>query len=209
EFPILELPAELSYNILSYMDKEELSVCLQSLVLDKVHAEWSKDKRVEDVTIKFKTYDDKTINTSSRYAYRDISSPLRRICDRFREVYSKCEFDYLEIYLHKNYNVTYCRELIEQCMGIRCTDLLRISLSLKSCSKVLSDEFLRKLTLEKNEVIIPMLCEVVTAAGLLVMWEDLLDGKFDCLSIVVNKVVVTELFDLIRTDGEKSSWESN
>ncbi|GMT30574.1 hypothetical protein PFISCL1PPCAC_21871, partial [Pristionchus fissidentatus] len=205
KFPILELPAEISLMILSYMNKYDVAEFLHSLPLDKMYAEW-KEKNIRRMVIR--TYDDKTINTSSRYAYRDISSPLRRICDRFREVYSKCEFDYLEIYLHKNCDEYLFRELIEHCKKMRCKDLLSLdSYHTLMYSNIFTDESLRELMSNKRIVEIEMLCEGVTAAGLLSVWEYLLDGKLDSFFIHVSKPVVADIFDMLRTDGEKTSWK--
>ncbi|GMT30593.1 hypothetical protein PFISCL1PPCAC_21890, partial [Pristionchus fissidentatus] len=50
-FPILQLPSELSFKILSYVGAEELRVCRYSLALDKVHFEWNKGKKIDDMTI--------------------------------------------------------------------------------------------------------------------------------------------------------------
>ncbi|GMT29896.1 hypothetical protein PFISCL1PPCAC_21193, partial [Pristionchus fissidentatus] len=74
-------------------------------------------------------------------------------------------------------------------------------------TSVFTDESLRRMMLNKSSAGIGLPCEGITAAGLFAVWEDLLNGKFDALSIIVNKPVATELFDLIRTDGDKSSWE--
>ncbi|GMT31020.1 hypothetical protein PFISCL1PPCAC_22317, partial [Pristionchus fissidentatus] len=70
----------------------------------------------------------------------------------------------------------------------------------------LTDDFLRYLIFNKSYVEVQMLCEGITATGLFAVWEDLRDGIFDGLSIIVGKPLVTELFDLLRTDGRKSSW---
>ncbi|GMT30592.1 hypothetical protein PFISCL1PPCAC_21889, partial [Pristionchus fissidentatus] len=74
-------------------------------------------------------------------------------------------------------------------------------------SDVMTDNFLRDLLSTKKVVDISMMCERITAPGLFAVWKDLLDGKFDGLSIIVGKDVVLALFDLIRTDGQKSSWK--
>ncbi|GMT30037.1 hypothetical protein PFISCL1PPCAC_21334, partial [Pristionchus fissidentatus] len=50
-FPILELPAELSSKILSYMGRKELKFCMQSFALDKVHAELNKSAGISSTHI--------------------------------------------------------------------------------------------------------------------------------------------------------------
>ncbi|GMT30589.1 hypothetical protein PFISCL1PPCAC_21883, partial [Pristionchus fissidentatus] len=149
EFPILDLPHDLSAKILSYLGSRELAFCLQSLALDKVHAEWNKDQTIE--------YMDITVNAS--------------------------DFG----------NETYFREFIELCIGIRCTYLFYI----QSADKF-TDKDLREMLSNKKDIKIGMRSDEITPAGLFAVWEDLLDGKFDGLSIRVNKSVANELFDRIR-----------
>ncbi|GMT30561.1 hypothetical protein PFISCL1PPCAC_21858, partial [Pristionchus fissidentatus] len=205
-FPILKLPAELSYKILSYMEKEELSVCLQSLILDKVHAEWSKDKRIEE--IRMDMMGNETRISSERYLFkRDQWSSLHCISDRIQLLFNKCELEKLDIFFHYGCSVEYCRGLIELCKKIRRTNALSICGN-QVFSRSLTDESLRDLMSNKKRVdIIGKSCERISAAGLFAVWKDLLDEKFDDLTIIVLKHVVTDLFDLIRTDGEKSSWD--
>ncbi|GMT29894.1 hypothetical protein PFISCL1PPCAC_21191 [Pristionchus fissidentatus] len=71
-FPILDLPSQLSYKILSYMGEGELGICRQSVALDKILAEWSKDKRIENLSIELGPGESAS---SSRYNY--ISVPFR------------------------------------------------------------------------------------------------------------------------------------
>ncbi|GMT29883.1 hypothetical protein PFISCL1PPCAC_21180, partial [Pristionchus fissidentatus] len=69
----------------------------------------------------------------------------------------------------------------------------------------LTDEILRKLLNNKSDVFISRRCVKVTAAGLRTVWEDLLNGKFDGLRIIVSEAVADELFNLIRAPVENSS----
>ncbi|GMT30576.1 hypothetical protein PFISCL1PPCAC_21873, partial [Pristionchus fissidentatus] len=123
-------------------------------------AEWSKDKIIEFLYIDLKA------NRAKIWCHRyrqegvfNIPCSFLSLSIRFRDVLTKCDFENLSIKLHKNYNVTYCRELIEQCMGIRCTDLLRISLSL-------TDDSLRRLMSNKKDVEIKLFSVEISAAGL-------------------------------------------
>ncbi|GMT30578.1 hypothetical protein PFISCL1PPCAC_21875, partial [Pristionchus fissidentatus] len=65
-FPILALPAEVSSKVLSYMGRKELTICLQSFFLDKVHADWNKNKTIKNMEIRL-CYNDAVI-TSDRYS---------------------------------------------------------------------------------------------------------------------------------------------
>ncbi|GMT33212.1 hypothetical protein PFISCL1PPCAC_24509, partial [Pristionchus fissidentatus] len=99
-FPILELPAELSSKILSYMGRKELAVCLQSLVLDKVHTEWNKDNKIDGMIINFPRSLGATF-ICSRYSeifvYHNRKSFLLNIAHRFREVFDKCQIRRIDI----------------------------------------------------------------------------------------------------------------
>ncbi|GMT30563.1 hypothetical protein PFISCL1PPCAC_21860, partial [Pristionchus fissidentatus] len=181
-----------------------LAVCLQSLTLDKVHAEWSKEKRFEDMTIK--VVNKKWDITCWRYDFLRVHCSFRAIFNRFKYVFNNCKFRTLNIHLIEDCKPSIIHELINYCIKLQCTDRMSINSSGSSYSKFITDESLRSLTSNKKFINVSILCEAVTAKGLFAVWEDLLDEKFEDLSIRVPKLVVTALFDLVRTDGEKSSW---
>ncbi|GMT30567.1 hypothetical protein PFISCL1PPCAC_21864, partial [Pristionchus fissidentatus] len=182
-----------------------LSVCLQSLVLDKVHAEWSKDKRVEDVTIKVRGK--KWEISCWRYDFLRFHSSFRTIFNRFKYVFNNCKFRTLHIHLIEDCKPSIIHELINYCTKLQCTDRMSINSSAKLLPKFMTGKCLRELMSNKKDVKLHLLCEEITAGELFAVWEDLLDGKFDGLSLTVNTSVVIELFDLIRTDGKKSIWK--
>ncbi|GMT30557.1 hypothetical protein PFISCL1PPCAC_21854, partial [Pristionchus fissidentatus] len=284
-FPILELPAELSFKILSYMGRKELGVCLQSLPLDKVHAEWSKDNRIESMTIKkYSKMDMAELKCDRYYSSKIIKSSLSHIYDRFNEVYEKCEIGTLTVAVSPNVGNSLYRELIESCKRIKSVDDLMISfpildLSGELSSKILSylgskelsvcmhslaldkvhaewnkDEKLKKLEIQvqidhnvhksvfqelidsligircsaasingkfdlisnenlrelisnKNMLEIRGLGDLITAAGILTVWQDLLDGKFEGLKMYVNKSLSDELFHLLDCKLNNSQFE--
>ncbi|GMT30583.1 hypothetical protein PFISCL1PPCAC_21880, partial [Pristionchus fissidentatus] len=126
------------------------------------------------------------------------------ISERIHILSNFFEIENLMIWADEGTSVANFRDIIELCKGMRC-DVLTIGVSDQACSQSLTDESLRELISNKESVKIYDPCERITLAGLLALWEDLLCGKFDGLSIPVEKFVVTKLFDLIRTDGKKSS----
>ncbi|GMT30572.1 hypothetical protein PFISCL1PPCAC_21869, partial [Pristionchus fissidentatus] len=137
-FPILELPAELSSKILSYMGKKELGVCLQSFSLDKVYAEWSKDKIIDSMTIKKDSNMEMAEFKCSRYYSSKIfKSYLSQICDRFNEVYEMCEIGRMTISVSPN-----ARQLIDACKRIKHIDNLIISFPILELPAQLSSKIL-------------------------------------------------------------------
>ncbi|GMT31013.1 hypothetical protein PFISCL1PPCAC_22310, partial [Pristionchus fissidentatus] len=201
-FPILDLPAELSAKILSFMEKRELSVCLQSINLDKIHVEWNKDKIIDGIQINQHGKNAEIV--SERYDKLNFSPSFACIRDRIEIVFSKCEIGTMIFELTKNCEES--RGLVELCKEIRCTNLLYINSFTYNCNAIVTDDSLRQLLSNKKDVDFELLCEGVTAAGLFAVWENLLDGVFEGLSIVVKKTVATDLFDMLRTDGEMSVW---
>ncbi|GMT29906.1 hypothetical protein PFISCL1PPCAC_21203, partial [Pristionchus fissidentatus] len=142
---------------------------------------------------------------SSRYIF-SLYLPYRDMIYRFRDVLNISEFGTLNISWYPNFNDSDLRDLVEYCMEIRCTHLLNFCSSLPISNNLFSNESLREMMHNKSHVNINPHCEGITAAGLFAVWEDLLNGKFDALSITVDKSVVPKLFDLIQTDGKKSSF---
>ncbi|GMT29963.1 hypothetical protein PFISCL1PPCAC_21260, partial [Pristionchus fissidentatus] len=144
-FPIFDLPAELSSKILSQMGRKELGICLQSLSLDKIHAEWRKGKKIEELTIR-KNSEMNTIEMKcSRYGFpvKTINPSLPHLFDRFREVYEKCEIGRMTISVSPNLDKSLYNNLVECCKRIKCVDDLIISfpiieLPAKISSKILS-----------------------------------------------------------------------
>ncbi|GMT30560.1 hypothetical protein PFISCL1PPCAC_21857, partial [Pristionchus fissidentatus] len=203
-FPILELPAELSSNILSFMRRKELQVCLQSFALDNVHAEMNKEERIE-----FMKIDSLGANAEvgcERYGYfKPYHTTFQHICHRLRYILNKCEFGTLIINIKEGDNVANVREMVELCKGIRCKNLLKIKYDNEnSCSKFLTDKSLRELISDKKDVEIAFMCEGITAAGLVTVWKDLLDGRFDGLSIQIGDSLVSELFEMLQIHSKKT-----
>ncbi|GMT29893.1 hypothetical protein PFISCL1PPCAC_21190, partial [Pristionchus fissidentatus] len=204
-FPILDLPDEVSFKILSYMGKEELRVCLQSFDLDKMHANLKDDTKIPKLSI-YLTEGWSAFLECERYQPDKIhtSSP-RRICDRLREIYENCEIETMSIKVDSKADVSSFRELIQSCKTIRCTGLLEILIepgndnssdsdfpsSLWGRSRrslfdsVFTNKLLRDLLSNKKDVLINSLCGAIKLDGLHRIFEDLLDGDFDGLSIFV------------------------
>ncbi|GMT30584.1 hypothetical protein PFISCL1PPCAC_21881, partial [Pristionchus fissidentatus] len=101
QFPILELPAELSAKILSYMEERELPICLQSFPLDKVHAECNKNKRIENLTISAPRYESEF--EERRFGTNVFGCSFSQLCDRMQTVFNKCEIGILHIRLKLSY----------------------------------------------------------------------------------------------------------
>ncbi|GMT30565.1 hypothetical protein PFISCL1PPCAC_21862, partial [Pristionchus fissidentatus] len=172
---------------------------------DKMHAEWSKDKKIKEMKVFM--HGNEAWICSARYFFDENEddedsaedstswSSIRRISDRLRLLSNICEIGDLMIWVCGGCNVANYRAIIELCIGIRCTDALTICTFDQTCSRSLTDEFLRALMSNKKEVDIAMPCQRITAVGLFALWEDLLDEKFEDLSIRVPKLVVTALFD--------------
>ncbi|GMT30562.1 hypothetical protein PFISCL1PPCAC_21859, partial [Pristionchus fissidentatus] len=173
-FPILELPAELSAKILSYMGEEELSVCLQSFALYKVHAELNKDKRIK--IMDFFMRGEKARMESVRHVRKHEWTSFRCVSDRLRILSNICEFGDLKIWVLNGCNASNFRTIIELCKGIRCTKELTIGGMDLACSRSLTDQSLRELMSNKKTVKIYESCERIRASGLFAVWEDLLDG---------------------------------
>ncbi|GMT30591.1 hypothetical protein PFISCL1PPCAC_21888, partial [Pristionchus fissidentatus] len=132
-----------------------------------------------------------------------LSCTFRKFFNRFRYVFSRCEFGKFRITPCTYRNQSLFPELIELCMNIRHMNYLHIYLPSSSSVEGLTDDSLRELLSNKKDVDIELLYIGISATGLFKVWEDLLDGRFDGLSIYVYKSVATDLFDLLRTDGEK------
>ncbi|GMT33211.1 hypothetical protein PFISCL1PPCAC_24508, partial [Pristionchus fissidentatus] len=208
-FPILKLPVELSSKILSYLGNRELAVCLQSFTLDSLHAEWSNEKIIDYMELQMDG--SKVRLVGGRYdnqsEFLDSSLPL--ICDRLQNVLYDYEFGTICISLLDHCTDSDLVTLIDLFKGIRCNSILNMHSGNQTYPKLLTDSSLRGLMENKKNVEIAMFCKGITADGLLAIWKDLLDGKFDCLTITVKKSVLIKLFDLIRTDGQKSSWSDH
>ncbi|GMT29961.1 hypothetical protein PFISCL1PPCAC_21258, partial [Pristionchus fissidentatus] len=204
-FPILDLPGEISSKILSCLGKQELAICLQSLTLDKINAEWNKKRNNENITILVL---DKNVRIlSSRYYFDGFCSP-RTLSNRMLTVFTKLEIGELTIRISEMCKEYLFRVIIEHCAEIKCKDILTVESCINSSTNVLTDKLLLDLSTNKKDVNIKMFCERITAAGLFAVWEYLLDGKFDGISIIVSKSVVIKLFNMIRTDGMKSWWDN-
>ncbi|GMT31016.1 hypothetical protein PFISCL1PPCAC_22313, partial [Pristionchus fissidentatus] len=201
-FPILDLPAELSSKILSYMGPKELSICLKSLTLDRVYADLSKDWKIPFMRIQIDG--SKAFIYSERY-YGDseyCNSSLPQICERFRLVLNNCEFGILTLCLFNACDESELSEFIDLLKGVRCTNLLYIHSFRHDYPRVLTISSLRELMHNKKMVEIGMLCEGVTATGLFTLWKDLLDGIFERLTIIVGKKVMADFFKLLPSDGK-------
>ncbi|GMT30559.1 hypothetical protein PFISCL1PPCAC_21856, partial [Pristionchus fissidentatus] len=74
---------------------------------------------------------------------------------------------------------------------------------------VVTDLKLVKLLANQREVSIDFMCEQVTVNALLSIWEDLLEDKFDSLSLFVKESVVDGLFDLVLYEDENYSPDDN
>ncbi|GMT30556.1 hypothetical protein PFISCL1PPCAC_21853 [Pristionchus fissidentatus] len=202
-FPILELPGEVASKIVSMLSPFNQKICLHSLAIDQSQARWSREKTIRRAKIEVR-FNNAEIS-SDRYVSPVLCS-FKCVIDRFRDVFDKCEVGELTIELHGARSEQLLRVLIGHCAKIRCKNL-RIKSFVPCYSKVFMNESLRALMLNKKAVNINMLCESITPAGMFFLWEDLLDGKFDGVSINVTHWVVVDVFDMLRTDGEKSSWE--
>ncbi|GMT29905.1 hypothetical protein PFISCL1PPCAC_21202, partial [Pristionchus fissidentatus] len=127
-FPILDLPAELSSKILSYMGRKELAVCLQSFNLDKIHADLNKDKRIEELTIRKDSKTNRVEIKCSRYfddfSSKNIQSSIRHVYYRFREIYEKCYFGKMTISISPNTDKRLHDEIVESCKRIKIDDLI-------------------------------------------------------------------------------------
>ncbi|GMT30568.1 hypothetical protein PFISCL1PPCAC_21865, partial [Pristionchus fissidentatus] len=179
QYPILDLPAEIS-KILSYIGGKELGICLKSFALDKIYTESKFNERIDDVLIKVQHRYAKI--KSNRYYFNDELCSFRFICDRMRHVFSKCEIGGLIIDLFKK-SASFLLYLLDCCAGIRCDYL---SVFPYNFSKIIvSDQSLRQLISNKKEMEIRMMFKGITAGGLFAIWEDLLNGKFVGLSIIV------------------------
>ncbi|GMT29892.1 hypothetical protein PFISCL1PPCAC_21189, partial [Pristionchus fissidentatus] len=103
---------------------------------------------------------------------------------RFRDVLNFSVFENMTVYLHDKFNESDLREVVEYCMGIRCTHLLSFSSHVFShITNIFSNDSLREMMHDKFIVDINLICAGITADGLFVVWEDLLNGKFDGLSL--------------------------
>ncbi|GMT30577.1 hypothetical protein PFISCL1PPCAC_21874, partial [Pristionchus fissidentatus] len=208
-FPILELPAELSSKILSYMGRMESRFCLQSFALDKGHAEWN-DNRIghSSITTNYENTEKVNLSCSRYHAVRSVlfKPSFRLVCNRFKELYEKFEVGSLDIELSNNVDQLLYRDLIESCVYIQCSVLFQITIApLYESNPIFTDELIRKFVSKKKEVCIWSLCCELTAAGLRTLWEDILYGKFDGLHILVNNFVADELFDGFGNEGDKNS----
>ncbi|GMT30590.1 hypothetical protein PFISCL1PPCAC_21887, partial [Pristionchus fissidentatus] len=186
-------------------------VCLQSFALDKVHADWNKEKTICEMRImmgrkfdliwcgRYQTYDDVFFN-----------SPVYHIRDRFREIYEKCEIKTLKISVPSNVDQSWFHELIHSCSKIPCQHLEinpigRIGYFESGSGNIFNEEVLRQLLTHKNYVEIGVLCNQLSFTGLQTLWEDLKNGKFMFLSITVGRLVADQFFNMMGTmDNSRS-----
>ncbi|GMT29960.1 hypothetical protein PFISCL1PPCAC_21257, partial [Pristionchus fissidentatus] len=205
-FPILDLPGELSSKILSYMGRKELGVCLQSFPLDILYAEWNKDQIIERIEIEIEEKMPEMASERYNIRWEDCcSSSIRHLSYRFRHVFEKCKIGDLIFNVSAKMEDPLYHELIQICMEIRCTNFIIKSWAGFSFSTNFDDKTLRSLISHKSNVQVDILSDKITAAGIFAVWEDLLDGKFDGFSILLDKTVIIEVFKLLRTDGNTNS----
>ncbi|GMT30564.1 hypothetical protein PFISCL1PPCAC_21861, partial [Pristionchus fissidentatus] len=121
--------------------------------LDKVHAEWSKDKRIDYMRIEVSDNDKIQLTcdrykTSIFYPY-SFTCDFRHLCDRFTEVYQNCEIETMNISMTDNADQSIYCQLIDCVKRIRCTDILEIRVPY-----AISDLMLREILSNKENVLI-------------------------------------------------------
>ncbi|GMT30573.1 hypothetical protein PFISCL1PPCAC_21870, partial [Pristionchus fissidentatus] len=131
-----------------------------------------------------------------------LKTPIRHIIDRLREVYSKCEIGTLIVRI--DYDVQIYHDLIDCLVAIRCTT----GASITGRLNLISNQILRELISNKNMLEIMGLKDRINASGILTIWEDLLDGKFEGLNIMnVKKSVLNEVFEKLGYERKNKQFE--